>query len=317
MATNEVQFQAGLSMSEFFERFGTDAQCEQALATARWPAGFACPICGSAQHCSFRRAGLLYWQCSECRHQTSVLSGTLFESTKLPLRRWFQALYQITHAKNGISALELKRHLGVSYRTAWLVKHKIMEAMRQREQWRQLDGLVQVDDAYLGGERSGGRVRDAQTNKVPFVVAVSTTPDGHAKHLCLSRQPLKSEELAGFAAWAISPHATVVSDGMSCFRHVMWIGATHQAIVTGGGRQAAQRQEFQAMNTVLGNLKTSLAGTYHAFAFAKYAHRYFGEIQYRFNRRFNLKSMLDRLLRAAATTSACPERFLRAAEVRT
>jgi transposase-like protein len=316
MSMNRVQFQRGLSMCEFFDRFGTDEQCEAALAAARWPDGFSCPACGASEHSSFRRAGLQYWQCSACRHQTSVLSGTLFESTKLPLRRWFQAMYLMTQAKNGISALELMRQLDVCYKTAWLVKHKLMESMRRREQWRQLDGLVQVDDAYLGGERPGGGVRSSDTNKVPFVVAVSTTPEGRARHLCLSQQPLTAKDLAGFAACSLSPRATVVSDGLWCFRHVMWIGAAHQPIVTGGGRQAAQRKEFLAMNTVLGNLKTSLAGTYHSFDFAKYANRYFGEFQFRFNRRFNLHYMLEQLLRAAASTVACPAAFLRAAEVR-
>ena len=84
----------------------------------------------------------------------------------------------LAQSKNNVSALELKRHLGVCYRTAWLVKHKILEAMRLAEVDRQLTGRVEIDDAYLGGERSGGKTGRGSENKVPFVAAVQTTEDG-------------------------------------------------------------------------------------------------------------------------------------------
>ena len=155
MAMNRVQFQHGLSMPEFLQRYGTEEQCAGALQVARWPHGFVCPECGGAASTSFVRGGLRYWQCAACRHQCSLLSGTIFAGTKLPLTRWFLALQLLTQSKNNVSALELKRQLGVCYRTAWLLKHKIMEAMRLREDSRELDGRVEIDDAYLGGERSG------------------------------------------------------------------------------------------------------------------------------------------------------------------
>ena len=118
---------------------------------------FTCPKYSGAASCSFRREGRLYWQCAACRHQCSVIVGTIFESTKLPLTIWFLAMHLLTQTKNNVSALELKRHLGVSYLTAWLVKHKLMEVMRVEEESRRLTGRVEIDDAYLGGERSGGK----------------------------------------------------------------------------------------------------------------------------------------------------------------
>src|SRR5882762_3244400 len=129
MAMNRVQFQQGLSMGRFLERYGSEEQCEAVLAAQRWPEGFVCPRCKSTDCSSFRRAGLLYWQCSSCRHQSSVLSGTVFESTKLALQRWFLAMYLMMQSKNSIAALELMRYLGVSYKTAWLIKHKLMQVM--------------------------------------------------------------------------------------------------------------------------------------------------------------------------------------------
>jgi ribosomal protein L37AE/L43A len=314
MAMNRVQFQRGLSMAEFVERYGSEDKCEAALVAARWPRGFACPACGSGAHGSFVRERRRYWQCASCRHQCSAISGTIFESTKLPLTRWFVAMHLLTQSKNNVSALELKRHLGVCYKTAWLMKHKLMEVMRQREDSRQLDGRVEIDDAYLGGELSGGTSGRGSENKVPFIAAVQTSPEGHPLYACFARQPFTTEAVAIWAAKSLATSAQVVSDGLWCFRGVEIIGADHQRTVTGSGKAGAKLPQFKAVNTLLSNLKTALTGTYHAFDFAKYAHRYLAEAQYRFNRRFNLASILVRLLRAASLTRPRPAALIRLAE---
>ena len=190
-----------------------------------------------------------------------------------------------------------------------------MEVMRVREDGRQLDGRVEIDDAYLGGERSGGKPGRGSQNKVPFVAAVQTTPDGQPQFVCLRQQPFTHEEVAVFAARSIAPSASVVSDGPWCFGAVQMVGADHESTVTGGGKASAKLPQFKAVNTFLGNLKRSPGGTYHAFDFAKYAHRYLAEAQYRFNRRFNLRSILPRLLRAACLTNPVPALSIRVAEV--
>ena len=204
MTMNRVQFQPGLSMAEFMDRYGSEESCEAALIESRWPEGFACPSCGGGHSSSFRREGRLYFQCTACRHQCSVISGTVFEATKLPLSRWFLAMHLLTQSKNNVAALELQRHLGVCYKTAWHMKHKLMEVLREREDSRQLQGRVEIDDAYLGGERTGGKVGRGSENKVPFVVAVQTTPEGKPQFVCLRQQSLTREEVAVFAARSIA-----------------------------------------------------------------------------------------------------------------
>lgn len=315
MAMNRVQFQAGLSMPEFMDLYGTEAQCEAAVCASRWPEGFVCTRCRTGEHSSFRHEGRLYFQCSKCRYQCSVISGSIFESTKLPLTRWFLAMHLMTQAKNAVSALELMRHLGVSYRSAWLMKHKLMEVMYMREQPRKLTGRVEIDDAYLGGERSGGKVGRGSENKVPFVAAVQTTEDGQPQLVCLSPQPFTKEAMQAFAARSLLLPLTLVSDGLSCFEVVTKLGAHHERHVTGGGAASAKKPQFWAVNTVLANLKTSLAGTYHAFDFLKYGHRYLADVQYRFNRRFDLRAILPRLLRAACLTPPRSRAVISAAEV--
>lgn len=315
MAMNRVQFQPGLSMAEFLDRYGSNDKCEAALIASRWPSGFVCPVCAASASSSFRRDGRLYFQCCACRSQCSVISGTIFASTKLGLARWFLAMQLLTQSKNNVAALELMRHLGVCYKTAWLIKHKLMEVMRVRESDRKLDGRVEIDDAYLGGQRSGGKTGRGSENKVPFVAAVQTTPDGQPQLVCLRQQPFTHEEVTAFAASHIAPSATVVSDGLWCFGAVNTVGARHERVVTGGGKASAELPQFKAVNTFLGNLKRALGGTYHAFAFAKYAHRYLAEAQYRFNRRFDLHAILPRLLRAACLSEPAPARVIRVAEL--
>ena len=315
MGINKVQFQKGLSIAAFMDQYGTEEQCHAALVASRWATGFICPSCECSRHCTFVRKGLQYWQCSACREQTTVTCGTIFEATKLPLTRWFLAMHLLTQAKNNVSALELKRHLGVRYKTAWLMKHKLLQVMSEREESRQLDGRVEIDDAYLGGESPGGKRGRGSENKVPFIAAVQTTDAGHPVLMCLKKLEFTKEAVAKWARHSLCASARVVSDGLWCFQSVTAAGASHERTVTGGGAGSVKLEQFRAVNTLLGNLKTAFSGTYHAFDFEKYGHRYLAEVQYRFNRRFDLSVILDRLLRASAVTSPHPERIIRAAEL--
>jgi transposase-like protein len=315
MAMSKVQYQRGLSMLEFFDSYGSQEDCEALVQGWRWPEGFVCPRCQGSWHSEFRREGRLYFQCSACRYQCSLVCGTIFESSKLPLTKWFLAMHLMTQAKNNVSALELKRHLGVSYPTAWLLKHKLMEVMLQREQSRQLTGRVEIDDAYLGGKIQSGKAGRGSPNKVPFVAAVQTTESGEPVLVCLSKRPFTKESIKAFAAASLAAPATLVSDGLGCFTVVQGTAILHEPHVTGGGAASAKHPSFLAVNTVLGNLKTALAGTYHAFDFNKYAHRYLAQVQYLFNRRFDLRSILVRVARAACATKPQPLHVILAAEV--
>lgn len=314
MPMNRVQFQKGLSFGDFVQRYGTEEGCEQELAEQRWPGGFKCPACGGGEYSNFRRGRLLYYQCCSCRHQSSLISGTVMASSKLPLRMWFLAAYVLSQAKNNVSALELMRHLGVCYQTAWLLKHKLMEAMRVRELTRTLGGTVQIDEAFLGGEASG-KASMGRKGKVPFLAAVSATPAGKPEQVCLSQQPATGEDVAVFCLNSLEPGSLVVSDGAPSFNYTAWNRlAVHRSIVTGSGKHACEIVELKAINTVLGNLKTAITGTYHAFKFSKYTERYLAEYQYRFNRRFDLKALMQSLIRAAAACKPAPLASLRMAE---
>ena len=312
MPKNTVQFQRSMSLTEFFSTFGREEQCERALFAWRWPHGFVCPECGHTHFCNLHRRELL--QCHRCHRQTSLTSGTIFAGTKLPLTIWFLAMYLLTQAKNAVSALELKRQLGVSYNTAWLLKHKLMQVMKERDDTKPLRGLIQVDDAFWGGERRGGKRGRGAPAKSPFVAAVETTVDGKPHAMRLSRLAgFTSAEVGRWAAKHIAPGSTIVSDGLHCFRAVSGDQTTHQAIITGGGPDSVTLEAFTWVNTMLGNLKNSLRGTYHAVS-AKHLPRYLAEFCYRFNRRYDLANMLPRLGYVAVRTPPMPYRLVKVAE---
>jgi transposase-like protein len=315
MSINAVQFQSGLSMSEFIDRYGTEAKCYRALYKWRWPEGFRCPKCDVRARSRFRRGAAVYYQCSGCRHQTTLTAGTLFASTKLPLRTWVLALHLLTATKTNLAALELMRHLGVNYKTAWRVKHKVMQAMAERENSRQLNGFVQIDDAYLGGERNGGKRGRGSENKQAFLVAVQTSADFSAPSMAVV-EPVRSFDNASLKDWAarrLAPGCTVYSDGLACFRRIADAGHTHITLETDGGRAATEVPEARWVNVLLSNLKRAMSGVYHAIGQAKYARRYLAEAAYRFNRRFRLKEMLPRLAVALMRCKPCPEPTLKAA----
>ena len=305
MAKNGVQFQRGMSLSDFLARYGTEAQCEQALFAWRWPEGFECPECGYAGHCLLGR-GL--YQCHRCHHQTSLTAGTLFAGTKLALTQWLLAIYLLTQSKNGISAMDLARQVGVCYNSAWLMKHKLMQAMLEREQGRRLEGVIQMDDAYWGGRRRGYKRGRGTRAKTPFVAAVATDP--------ASGKPLtmRMDRVRGFRSRKhLAAGAHVRSDGLACFAAVGQAGCTHEPLVTSGPKGRQRRRAFVWVDTMLGNVKNALQGTYHAIR-PKHLPRYLAEFTYRFNRRFDLAGMVSRLGAAATLTPPMPYRFVKMAE---
>ena len=270
MNFNKIQFQLGMSIPEFLGCFGTEAQCAEAIKAARWPGGFRCPRCDSADHYVVGHGTRKLFQCNGCRHQASLTAGSLMEHTKLPLSTWFLAIYLISQAKTGLSALALKRQLGVSYPTAWLMHQKLNRAMAGQDSTHKLSGVVQLDDAYLGGERAGGKTGRGSENKVPFVAAVSVDDRGHPRFLKLNLvSGFTREAISKWAKANLTPQTTVFSDGLGCFAAVADAGCLHIPIVV-GALKPRDLPEFKWVNTVLGNLKTTLAGAFHSLKYSKW-----------------------------------------------
>jgi transposase-like protein len=301
----------GLSEATFRERFGTEEACRTALLEMRWREGLACPGCGGRSFCQLRTRKL--FQCNRCKKQVRLTAGTVFQDTKLPLTTWFAAIYHLTQSKNGISSIELGRRLGVKQGTAWLMKHKLMRAMAARETAKpKLSGRVEMDDAYLGGERPGGKRGRGAAGKTPFVAAVETTAERKPKRLRLTVvKGFRKREVEKLAKRDLAPGTNVVSDGLSCWSAVEKAGCEHFPMATGSGKRAASWAPFRWVNTALGNIKTAIGGTYHHVS-PKHAQAYLASYAYRFNRRRQLDSIVERLAWAAVRTAPQPYRVVTA-----
>jgi hypothetical protein len=301
----------GLSEAEFRERFGTEEACREALFQMRWRDGPTCPACGGRSFCELKARKV--FQCNRRKKQVRLTAGTVFQDTKLPLTTWFQAIYHLTQSEGGVSSIELGRRLGVEQGTAWPMKHKLMRATAGREAAEpKSSGRVEVDDAYLGGERPGGKRGRGAAGKTPIVAAVETTAERKPRRLRLSVvKGFREKEVEKIAKRDFAPGATVVSDGLSCWPAVEKAGCSHRPMVTGSGKRAAGWTPFRWVNTTLGNIETALVGTYHHVS-PKHAQSYLASFAYRFNRRYRLDSIVERLAWAATRTAPQPYRVVTA-----
>ena len=210
-----------------------------------------------------------------------------------------------------MSSVELARRLGTRQPTAWLIKHKLMAAMAAREAEKpKLTGRVEVDDAYLGGQRSGGKRGRGAAGKTPFVAAVETTAERKPRRLRLTVvKGFRKQEVEQLAKRDFAAGSNVVTDGLSCWTAVEQAGCSHFPMVTGSGPHASRWVPFTWVNTALGNIKTALAGTYHHVS-AKHAQRYLTSFAWRFNRRYQLDTLTERLAYACARTAPHPYRVI-------
>jgi ISXO2-like transposase domain/Transposase zinc-ribbon domain len=298
MARNAVQFQKGLSMAGFNQLYGTEDLCHAALVAMRWPGGFVCPKCEGTAH-SFCAPRKLF-QCRKCRAQTSVRAGTIFHKSRVPLTKWFLCMHLLSGAKNDIASLELARQLDVKWDTAWLMKQKLMEVMLQRNSIYKLAGDIQVDDAYIGGEKPGKRGRGAG-NKHPFVIAVATR-DGRPIYTQMRCMPFTKDAITAYAKASIAEGSSVVSDGLACFNGFEAAGFKHTPVIKGG---RADDSRFKWVDTGLGNIKSAIRGTCRSCD-PQHTPRYLAAFEWRYNRRFNLAKNLSRLGRVATATKPKP-----------
>lgn len=174
--------------------------------------------------------------------------------------------------------------------------------------------MVFADDAVLGGERAGKPGRGSE-NKAPFITAVELDDNGHPQQVRFDAiDDYKGETYAAWARSALQPQAHLVTDGLVSFCAAGTQVAASGAIIV-GQRKSSDLEPFRWVNIFIANVKTAITGTYHHFDFAKYRHRYLAEAQYRVSRRFDLASLVGRLVHTCVRTAPCPEHWLRRAEV--
>ena len=291
---------------EWQDQFSTDEACRKYLFDQRWPNGFVCPKCQGTKKWNVQRSGRTapVYECAACGHQASVTAGTIFHRTKVALRIWFWAIFEMATDKGGKSALTLSRDFGLPYVTVWLMHHKIQQAMADRNSRYKLAGLLELDDAYFGGVSHGPGKRGRGTKQDPVVVGVSLTEQGHPLYTFLEAVPnLLEESVKEVVRRRVEDRGVWRTDGAAVYASA---AEEHQAEhkVTLSTDPKAE-VVFHWINIVISNAKTFIDGTYHGRGRAR-RQLYLEEFTYRFNRRHLGTRIAERLLLACMTSKPHP-----------
>jgi len=280
------------SLPEFQAWFGTDEACLRYLIDSRWPEGYRCPRCGHGEAYELATRSLL--KCRRCGYQASVTAGTALHATHLPLRHWFWAAYLVTTHTPGISAVQLQRQLGITrYETAWGMLQKLRRAMVRPERDR-ITGMVEVDDAYVGGVeegRRGGRRRDS--SKAIVVTAVEIRGKGSGRIRLGVVEDVSAQSLVGFVEAAVAPGSVVFTDAWRGYASLHKKGYDHRPKTQGAGANAPNL--LPRAHRAISNLKTWLLGTHHGVG-RKHLPHYLNEFVFRFNRRHTPMAAFQTLL---------------------
>ena len=283
------------NLLEFEKRFATEQACRQYFQKLRWPDGFQCPNCGNKKAWLTKRD---LYHCENCGVQTSLLAGTIFQDTKKPLQLWFHAIWHITNQKYGANALGLQRILGLgSYHTAWTWLHKLRRAMVRPGRDR-LEGIIEVDETFIGGKRTGKRGRGASGKEL---VVIAAQKDGRKiGRIRLQRVPdASAESLENAVQKNIEPGSIVQTDGWQGYNGIDKLGYTHEVI-----REEAELGDnlLPKAHLVASLLKRWLLGTYQGAVRPIHLEYYLDEYTFRFNRRTSVSrgKLFYRLVQQAA-----------------
>jgi len=268
------------SLFELQKRFPDEEACRQYLADSRWPEGFRCPRCKGQSELEL--PSRLLRRCGDCGLDTSLTAGTVLHGTRTPLTHWFWAAYLVATHTPGLSAVQLQRQLGLArYETAWLMLHKLRSAMVRPARDR-LTGVVEVDEAYLGGFISGSQGGRTFTNKTVVAAAVEVRGEGSGRVRLQIVPDASQHSLLPFIKANVEAGSTVRTDGWTGYKHVTAAGFRHDRRVQGTPDRAGVI--LPRVHRVFGNLQTWIRGTHHGVS-GKHLQAYLDEYVFRFNRR--------------------------------
>lgn len=287
-----------MDLLEFMERFSTEEACREHLFKKRFASGFVCPKCNHKHGVTIKSRMLM--QCSLCGHQISAMNGTLMHDTKMPIRKWYLAIYLITSSKRGISAKELQRQIGVTYKTAWYVNKRIRAAMSGAEKKYDLSGTVTMDESYFSGRETSQltalqpKKRGRGTDKSKVIIAVSLDNNKYPLYAKMSVvDNFKAKTIAEFAAQNIKKSATIVTDGFKSYKaQILKKDYFHEFE---NFDQSNEKSSLKWLHIIISNAKAFIGGTFHGLH-RQELQTYLDEFCYRFNRRHIPHLVFDKLI---------------------
>lgn len=293
-----------MKLTQFLKQYDTELKCIEFLRKHRENQGITCTKCksDSLRWISTRCC----WTCNKCNYRLGLRKGTVMENSKLSYRIWLTCLYLMVLTKKGFSATEMQNILGHKrYEPIWLMMHKIRIQMGAREKRYQLDGFVELDEAFFAGHRkkgkneSGKEFKEIDRNE-KVLVAVSTQ-DTQSKFLKMTVvQSLSKKDIAYEVPNMVHHSATVMTDGRRCYTPIKEIAKEHQVKIIRDKKQVCQA--FPWVHIAISNAKKKIKGIHHHVK-NEYMQNYLNEFTYKYNRRFFKHLTFDRLIIAILSAS--------------
>ncbi len=284
-----------LSLVGFSSRFNSEEECEKKLFEIKWPDGFICPRCGCREYYAISTRHTL--ECKECKHQTSLTAGTILHKTRTGLLFWFWIIYLVCTDKRGVSASFISSHLQLSYKTAWLILHKIRKAMQDRDSLYKLTGMIEMDETFIGSPSEGDNKRGRGSEKAKVVIEVSIKNDTVFYANMNIVESVNKENIKGLLKNNVGNNQIIKTDGWRAYNVCKELGHTHIVSVISKTKEKAHKL-FKWVHILAENVKAFIEGTYHGTG-KKHLQSYLNEFCYRFNRRFLGNQIFNRLLKAA------------------
>ena len=287
-----------VNLPKLIERFGSEDKCHAYLEELRWPDGVECPRCESKK--ISRIAARRQFDCDGCRYQFSVRVGTIFHDSKLPLWKWFLAVYMMGESKKSVSANQLKRMLGVSYKTAWYLCHRIRAAMKD-EGADYLTGIVEADETYVGGKLRGfGSNREAARHRRDNKTIVLGAVERGGEVRLRVAPDVTSETVKAFLADVVSPDAEAIyTDSHRSYRGAGDENTRHEYVDHSRDEWVRGDVHTNTVESVWSLFDRAVIGAYHKLS-VKHLPAYLDEVAFRFNNRGNPYLFRDTLLRLVA-----------------
>lgn len=286
-----------INLNTLVERFHSEENCRKYLAALRWPKDIICPRCGSTSISTIYTRNQL--DCNTCRNRFSVTSGTIFHDSHLPLWKWFATTYLMIESKKGVSANQIKRTVGVAYKTAWYLCHRIRAAMAEANS-EPLTGTVEADETLVGGKRLRRR-SNYRDNKAMVMGVIERGGRVRLEMADVQHKDLTREMAHAFLHRHTVPELErLITDEQWAYRGFADADTRHETVNHGDKEWARGDVHTNTVENVWSLLQRSIIGSYHKLSF-KHLDAYLDELEWRFNNRRNpylFRETLRKLLQA-------------------
>jgi transposase-like protein len=278
-----------VNLISLIEKYGNEEKCRDRLEALKWPDGVKCPRCGSEKISRIKKRG--QFDCDTCRYQFSVTAGTIFHDSHLPLWKWFLAIYLMAESKKGVSANQLKRSLAVSYKTAWYLCHRIRKAMEQDVNSPLLNGIVEVDETYVGGKYDKRRKRGPWEKQL-VIGLLQREGKFEAKTIPGTGKGI----LWGVIKDRVNKGSQIMTDELAAYANLGKAGYGHDAVKHSQEEWVRGNVHTNGIENAWSLFKRSIVGSYHKIS-VKHMDAYLDEFEWRFNGRDNVYLFRDTLTR--------------------